>query len=769
MTTLTRRALLASSSVLAASTLLPAVPAEAAAGDDPCDHVDPFIGTGGHGHTYPGATVPFGMVQLSPDTSNKGWDSCGGYHQKDGSIMGFSHTHLSGTGCADMLDLLVVPRTGPVILNPGEVDAVEGSYRSRYDRASEVATPGYYKVRLDSGIEAELTATTRTGLHRYTFPKGKPGHLLIDWAHAQRNWWEKDPKPHIESASLKWIAPDTLVGARQISMWANKRWIFFALKLSRPPSRVEMFRDDAAVAAQAIEGTYLKAALHFDDAGHAPLLVRAGISAVDIDGALRNLGGEMPGFDFDRVRAAARTAWEKELGQVRVEGDPTYKRIFYSAHYHAMLAPTVFSDVDRRYRGMDNQVHTLEAGAENYSTWSLWDTYRALHPFYTLAHSERLPGMMQALVRMGQESPLGAPIWPLQGRETDTMIGYHSASVLAEAYVKRVPGVDWRAAYAVMRKRAFVDDVHGLKYYRELGYIPADKEGEAVSKTLEYSYCDFATSKLADAVGAHDEAEQLRKRSRNYRNTFDPSIHFMRGRYLEKSWATPFAPDSLGHDQKQWRDFTESNSWQATFLNQHDVNQYMTLFGGPQGFEQKLDGLFNASSAMTNGSTDDITGLVGQYAHGNEPSHHVAYLYAYSGSHHKTQARVRMLMETMYSDKPDGLIGNEDCGQMSAWYLMSALGFYAVDPQSGLYVFGTPLFQRVTLAVGGGRTLVIEAPAVSAENKYIRGVTLNGKPYTRSYVAHRDLIAGGTLHFDMASTPNPAFGREPEDRPPSFV
>lgn len=741
-----------------------------AAAASPCDYVDPFIGTGGHGHLYPGATLPFGMVQLSPDTSNERWDSCSGYHQDDGSIMGFSHTHLSGTGCPDMLDILLVPATGEMKLTPGPLDNPDAGYRSRYDRATETATPGYYSVELtDSRVRAELTATTRTGLHRYTFLAGEGGHILIDLAHGAIKWWG-DKDLVLDNVSLKLVGNDTVVGGRQVFQWARGRWIFFALKLSRPFVRAELYSDDRPAAGSELTGTNLKAALHFPDAGDAPLLVKVGISAVDIDGALKNLDAELPDFDFERVRKAARATWEHELSRVRVDmASETDKRIFYTAHYHALLAPTIFQDVDGCYRGMDNQVHILNPGEASYSTYSLWDTYRALHPFFTLTQAHRLPGMVGGLVRMGQQSPDGVPIWPLQGRETDTMIGYHCASVLAEAAAKGVPGIDYRAGYEVLARRAFVDDVHGLGPYRTKGYIPADQVDESVSRTLEYAYSDWCTSKLAAHIGETAAADILKQRAGNYRHLFDGSIGFVRGKLADGQWVTPYNPHALGYDQVKWRDYTETNGWQATFLNQHDIYGYARLFGGLEAFEAKLDALFSEPPDTAEASLVDISGLVGQYAHGNEPSHHVAYLYAYTGSPWKTQQRVRQLMAAMYRAAPDGLEGNEDCGAMSAWYLMSALGLYAVDPVSATYVFGSPLVRRAELDIGHGRRLVIEAADNSPGHNYVQTVRWNGKPYSKSWIRHADLMQGGTLSFDMGPEPNLAFGAAMADRPPSFI
>ncbi len=755
--------------VLAGTAAISALPSAALAVEESlCDHVDPFIGTAGHGHTYPGATVPFGMVQLSPDTFNIGWDSCSGYHQKDRSIMGFSHTHLSGTGCPDLFDGLVVPRTGAVRLQPGPLDNPTEGYRSRY--ANEAASPGYYRVDLtDSGVTAELTASLRAGLHRYTF-SSKDGHLLFDWSHSNLRWWVKPYKHDVRNASLRLIGNDTLVGGRQTFGWAPGRHVFFAMKLSRPFARAVLYSDDQEVAGTEIAGDTLKCALHFPDAGDAPLLVKVGISGVDVEGALRNLDADIPDFDFDRVRKDARIAWEKELTKVRVDiADPADKRIFYTAHYHTLLAPTIYSDVDGRYRGMDNAVHSLKAGEENYSTYSLWDTYRAVHPFYTLTQTSRLPGMIGGLVRGSLESPSGALIWPLHGRETDTMIGYHIASVIAEAAIKGVPGVDYKAGLHVLKKRAFVDTApRGLSLYRQMGYIPADTVDEAVSRTLEFAYGDWCTSKLAATIGEAGVASALRKRSLNYRNLFDRDIGFMRGRRADGKWVTPYNPHSLGHDQVKWRDYTETNGWQATFLNQHDIYGYAELFGGLKAFEARLDALFVEPANASEASLDDISGLVGQYAHGNEPSHHVAYLYAYTGSPHKTQARVRQLMRDMYRAAPDGLEGNEDCGQMSAWYLMSALGLYPVDPVSANYVFGSPLVRKAEIVLAKGKKLVIEAPANSAANIYVQAVSWNGKPYTKTFIRHADLVRGGTLRFDMGAEPNIAFGADLRDRPPSF-
>ncbi|HJU26935.1 MAG TPA: GH92 family glycosyl hydrolase, partial [Rhodanobacteraceae bacterium] len=504
-------------------------------------YVDPFVGTGGHGHTFPGATLPWGMVQLGPDTNDAGWDACSGYHQRDGSIMGFSHTHLSGTGASDMLDVLVMPAQGELLLDPGARGlpdrnyrsrydgAARGSlipqdavgqpgkgYRSRYDGASEHAVPGYYRVRLtDHDILAELTATLRAGLHRYTFNRKGPAHLVVDLAHGYHN--DDEVRCKVSDAQLKLVGKDTLVGGRRVHQWADGRYLFFAMKLSRPFARAALYGENRALpeTSREAKGTHLKAVLHFDDASRSPLLVKVGISAVDIDGALRNLEAEIPDWDFESVRRDAAVQWERELSRIRIDSAPDeVKRIFYSGLYHTLLAPTLFDDVDGRYRGMDLKVHRLPKDRHNYSTYSLWDTYRALHPLYTLFQPDKVPDLVDGLVRMTAESPQGPPVWPLQGVETGTMIGYHSIVVIAEAHAKGFTGIDYARAWPLFRKRGFEDGWRGLSWYRRLGYIPSDKEGEAVSKTLEYAYDDWALAQLADAAGAHDDARHLRERSR---------------------------------------------------------------------------------------------------------------------------------------------------------------------------------------------------------------------------------------------------------------
>jgi len=705
------------------------------------------------------------MVQLSPDTYNDGWDWCSGYHYSDTSIMGFSHTHLSGTGCADMLDVLLMPGTGPAKTNPGTREKPEEGYRSRFNHGDEVAEPGYYSVILrDYQIRAELSATERAGIHKYTFPRSDTSHFIVDLVHACG-------KPPILWSELNIVNRDTITGGRSTDGWASGRQIYFAMKFSKPFASFDIISDDGKLGPgiREAKSKSLKCLLHYQTAEQEAIQVKVGISGVSVEGALKNLGAEVPDWDFAQVRRNAREKWRRELSRIAIEtSNRKHKEIFYTGLYHMMVAPTLFDDVDGQYRGMDGNVHQLPAGLHNYSTFSLWDTYRAVHPVYTLILKERVPDLVNCLIRMAEESPAGMPVWPLQGKETGTMTGYHSACVIAEAYVKGFRGIDFSRAYPLMKKRAMEDDYRGLGFYRNLGYIPCDKEEESASKTFEYVYDDWAVAHVAQAVGAMDDYKLLIERSRNYRNLFDKQSTFIRPRLENGNWAEPFDAIEMGHS-KQWRDFTESNSWETTFGIQHDPKGYMQLFGGRQAFIEKLDGLFNHSSDLPPDAPPDIAGLVGQYAHGNEPCHHIAYLYAYAGAPYKTQERVRSLLETMYDNQPDGLAGNEDCGQMSAWFVISALGFYAVDPVSGNYVFGTPLFDRVVVEVGDSKRLVIEAKRNSAGDKYIQSVTFNGKPYRKLWFNHADIVNGGKLVFTLGSQPNKQFGAEEDAAPPSLT
>ncbi|MBT0667946.1 glycoside hydrolase family 92 protein [Novosphingobium profundi] len=775
MTQLARRALLTGTCRMAlfAAPLLAAAPSRGWARSTPAaktqGKADLFIGTGGDGHTFPGASMPFGMVQLSPDTDVARWDTCSGYHHGDASIMGFSHTHLSGTGIGDMLDVLVQPCRGSLRLVPGGLDSPEEGYRLRY--TDEVAEPGYYAVALENGVRSELTVTRRTGLQRHTFPKGA-GHFVIDLSHLVKD--SSDHAPLIDDAELTLADDGTLTGTRRVFRWAKGRRIYFAMQFSRQPDRIDFFGDDDAPAApgtRAILGKRLKAVAWFDDAGAEPITLRTAVSGVDVAGARANLAAEAPDFAFERVRAEAAKVWAAELGRVTVTGGTAAQRtIFNSAQYHAAMGPTLFSDVDGRYVGLDHEVHRLPAGENAYSAYSLWDTYRAFHPLQTLLRPALAREMVSDLIRQTQQSRYGPPVWPLQGVETGCMIGWHAVPVLAEALAKGIEA-DYAAAWPDIKRRALdlttptMDNSLGIPQYDKQGYVPADEVFESVSRTLEYSYDDYAGAQIARAAGDEAGAARLLERSGNWKNVFDTRRGFAVPRFADGSFWADYDPIQLGHAPKQWRDYTESNGWQATFLNQHDVPGLVAAMGGDTAFEAKLDALFNAPSTLPDNAPPDISGLVGQYAHGNEPSHHVAYLYAWSGAHWKTQGMVRRLLTEMYAAKPDGVIGNDDCGQMSAWFILSAMGFYPVDPVSAVYVLGSPLFDTATVRLENGRTLTIRALNNGPDKPYYGRVEWNGTPLERCWIRHSELAEGGELTFHMQARPDTAFGRAPSARP----
>ncbi len=711
--------------------------------------VNPFIGTGGHGHTFPGPSLPFGMIQPGPDTRLDGWDSCGGYHYSDTRIFGFSHTHLSGTGIADYADILVMPTTGEARLDNG-ADGRPG-YASAFLHASEEASPGYYAVTLqDYGIRAELTTTLRAALHRYTFPRGQPSHVVLDLVH-------RDP---VLDASVSIDSNREVSGHRRSRSWAKDQRLFFVMRFSRPFTASAVALDDRLdPARRQADGQSVKAVFDFGGEGGA-LLVKVGISAVSVDGARRNLDAELPGWDFDAVRRAADETWERELGRIRIDGGTHDQRvIFYTALYHAMLTPNVYMDVDGRYRGRDLEIHHAD-GFTYYSVFSLWDTFRALHPLLAIVDRARTADFVKTMLRQYQEGGR-LPVWELSGNETDTMIGYHAVPVIADAIVKDIGGFDRQLAFEAMIASADGDRA-GLAAYRRRGYIDASDAGESVSRTLEYGYDDWCIAIVAQALGRTDDAARFFRRAQSWRNLFDPSTGFMRAR-VEGQWFAPFDPAEVNSH------YTEGNAWQYSFFVPQDLDGLATALGGPDALGRRLDGLFSASSRTTGREQADITGLVGQYAHGNEPSHHIAYLYAFAGEPWKTQAMVRRLVTSMYAAQPDGEIGNDDCGEMSAWLVLSALGFYEVTPGSNQYVIGSPLFPRATIHLENGRDFVIEAAGQSPQAVYIQGARLNGAPYTKSYLDQRVLAAGGTISFQMSDTPNTSWGAAPADRPHTAI
>ncbi len=777
---LSRRSLLQRASAVALASALPRIPLLAqgtpasTTSNDPNDllqFVDVRIGTGGHGHTYPGASVPFGAVQLSPDTYNDGWDWCSGYHDTDTSIMGFSHTHLSGTGAGDLLDFLVIPGTGQAKLVPGPRENPEQGYRSRFSHADENATPGYYSVILqDYKIRAELTATERTGLHRYTFPASDQAYILLDLQHGY--WYHQTPV--IDSAELTTFGSSGLMGGHVTQAWGNHRHAYFALEFSKKPDRIVFFSDNTEApaptsAGQPLQGKNLKAVAYFTTHPDEVILVRTGISGVSAESAAKNLKAECDTWDFDKLRDNAATAWRNQINKIKITSDNTdHKKIFYTALYHMSLGPTLFDDVDGQYRGMDNAVHSMPANSgHNYTTFSLWDTFRAAHPAYTLIEADRVPDFVNTLIRMAEQSPSDMPVWPLYGRETGTMTGYHSASVIAEAQNKGFTGPDYNHALEVMEKMAN-SSYRGLPYYRDKGYIPADKEDESVSKTFEYCYASWSIAHVANKLGKPDIVSTAKQRSLNYKHYFDPKTQFMRAKLDDGQFTEPFNPIDMGHTDK-YRDYTESNAWQTTFGIQHDPAGLIALFGGAKPFLTKLDLLFTVPSTLPANAPPDIAGLIGQYAHGNEPSHHIAYLYVYAGQPWKTQSRIRMICDTLYHAAPDGMAGNEDVGQMSAWYLLSSLGFYPVDPVSGNYILGSPLFEHANVTLGAGKQLEIVVHRSDPAHVYIQAFTLNGKPQQRCWFNHAEIKNGGKIELTLGPNPNMKLGADPAHLPPSFT
>ena len=717
-------------------------PVLAFAQQDVARYVDPFIGTGGHGHTYPGATRPFGMVQLSPDTRLTGWDACSGYHYSDSIIYGFSHTHLSGTGISDYGDILLMPTVGEPYLNALDNGSPGRGYASRFQHRFEHASPGFYSVKLDDdNILAELTATVHAGMHRYTFPATSEANIILDLTH----------RDEVLDSGLWITSPTTIRGWRRSKGWAKNQIVYFAMQFSQPMTSFGVAIDDRLVPKlYDARGRNIKAYFRFDTREAQQVLVRVGISAVDMKGAWENVAAELYGKSFDEVKAQAAVEWNAELSKITVSGGTQAQlTTFYTALYHAMLAPNLFTDVDGRYRGRDGEIHQAD-DFTNYTVFSLWDTFRAAHPLYALIDQKRTRDFIKTFLAQYEQGGR-LPVWELAGNETNTMIGYHAVSVIADAAAKGIGGFDLEKAFVAMKHSAELKQYRGFGPYIDSGFIAVEDDRESVSKTLEYAYDDWCIAQVAKMLGRTDDYQRYLARAQSYKNVFDPVTGFMRPR-SNGGWVEPFDPREVTFA------FTEANSWQYTFFAPQDISGLMQLMGGPRNFAGKLDQLLTAESRTTGRDQADITGLIGQYAHGNEPSHHMAYLYDYAGEPWKTQARVRQIMDQFYKPAPDGLIGNEDCGQMSAWYVLSAAGFYPVTPGSTIYAIGSPLFPELRLHFENGKSFVVKARGVSEQNVYIQSATLNGKRYEKSYLEHKDVIAGGELVFEMGPQPNRRWG-----------
>ena len=756
--------------------VLMAGPALAQSPASPVDVVDVFIGTAGKGHTFPGAVAPFGMVQLSPDTDyrhfRQSYDWAAGYRYDDPTILGFSHTHFSGTGHSDLGDVLITPQAGEIKWDAGDPAQPGSGYRSRYDKTSEMAEPGYYAVTLaDSGVRAELTAGLRTGLHRYVFPAETEARILLDLRASIYDYPGKVLWSRIR------VRPDGVVtGMRETRGWAPGRQQYFAMAFSRPiighalqnretdipyngfrqPGRGP---DDRAQ----VQGRALEAAFSFGPLEE-PLMVRVAVSSVDEAGAIANLASE-PGFDFDSQRAATRAQWTQALSVVNIEAAPEMRTSLYTALYHALIAPSVTSDIDGRWRGPDNQVHQREA--TTYSTFSLWDTFRAEHPLLTLVQpAARNADIVNSLIAAREVSPYGIlPVWSVQGQETWTMIGYHAVPVIADAYLKGIPGIDGQKALDAMIASATYRAYGGLGDYMDLGYAPIDREPEAASKTVEYAYDDWTIARMAKRLGRTDVEAEFNRRAGFWKNTWDQETRFVRARLSNGAFREPFDPVAINYGS----DYTEGNAWQYSWYVPQDMAALVDVMGGDEATVAKLDAMFDYdNTGLDYSHAEDIAGLIGQYIHGNEPSHHSAYAYVYAGQPWRTQERVKQIVESQYHARPDGLAGNDDVGQMSAWLMFTAMGFYPVTPGSGQYVIGRPFTDRTTLNLPNGRKFVISTAGLADAHRYIQSVALNGRPLDRAWIGHDEIMAGGELHFVMGEDPDRAWAAGPAARPYSM-
>ena len=695
---------------------------------DYTQYVNPFIGTGGHGHVFLGANVPFGNIQAGPTQKKQGWDWCSGYHYSDSTVIGFGQMHLSGTGIGDLGDVSLLPMT-----NPSQRE-VKFSHKAEYVR------PGYYSVMLASGIRVELTATQRVAFHRYSFPAdATKGYIALNLA--QGIGWDK-----MTSCKFKQESDKTITGFRMSEGWAKDQRVYFVAEFSEPVQLEENERDTIGIFSVASTSQ--------------PLLVKVGISAVSVENARENLQQELPGWNFASVVFKANADWNRELSKIAIKTqDERAKRIFYTALYHTMIAPSVFSDVNGEYRGADGKTH--KGDFTDYTTFSLWDTYRAAFPLMTLIQPEMQRDLAETMLHIfKQQGKL--PVWHLMGNETDCMVGNPGIPVLVDIALKGF-NVDKKAVFEAVKASAMRDE-RGMGLLKKYGYIPCDldPEKETVAKGLEYALADACIAKLAKQLGKTEDYKYFYKRSQSYRDFyFDKQTKFMRGVTSDHKFREPFDPFSTVHRQD---DYTEGNAWQYVWLVPHDVHGLVAAFGGEKPFVSKLDSLFIVNGDMGAEASPDITGLIGQYAHGNEPSHHILYMYNYVGQPWKGADKIRYVLANLYHDDFDGLSGNEDVGQMSAWYILSSVGFYQVDPAGGRYVFGSPLFDEATLNVGNGKTFRVVAHNNSSENKYIQSAKLNGKPYTRSYIDFKDIVRGGTLEFVMGNKPS-QFGVKPSDRP----
>ena len=706
--------------------------------EDLIGYTNPMIGTDFTGNTYPGAQVPFGMVQLSPDNGLPGWDRISGYYYPDSTIAGFSHTHLSGTGAGDLYDISFMPVT-----NPYKTGAEPLGIYSSFSHNDESASAGYYRVLLkDYNINVELTATERCGIQRYTFPESESS-IFLNLKKAMN--WDFTADSHIEV-----VDSCTIRGYRHSWGWSPKQYIYFQTRFSRPFDAFQLDTTAITTKDKGRIGTAAIARFDFKTKQNEEILVTTALSGTSMEAAARNLEAEAPKDDFDFYMKQAQENWTKELVKIEVTSDDADKKtIFYTAMYHAMLAPTIYSDVDGSYFGPDGQVHQAE-GWTNYSTFSLWDTYRASHPLFTYLQPERVSDMIQCFLHFYEQN--GAlPLWNLYGWETDMMIGYHAVPVIVDAYLKGIGDFDPVKALEACVTTANRDDYRSIGFYKEKGYVASDHENWSMSKTMEYAYDDYCIARMAEAMGEKEIADEFYRRSQNYRNVFNPETSFMQPRDSKGNFIPNYDPEAYIED------ICESNGWQYYWSVAHDIDGLIELTGGETRFAERLDSMFTYETADKSKLPIFSTGMIGQYAHGNEPGHHVIYLYNRVKQPWKTQQYAAQVMHTLYKNTPDGICGNEDCGQMSSWYVFSAMGFYPVDPISGQYEIGSPIFPEVKMYLANGKTFVVRAENVSDENIYIQSVTVNGQPYSKSYITHEMIMQGDTIHFVMGNKPGPVW------------
>lgn len=713
--------------------------------------VDPFIGSGGHGHVFVGANVPFGAIQLGPQNIFKGWDWCSGYHYSDSIIVGFNHSHLSGTGCSDLGDVILMPFIGAVRTTSGTQDNIEGSCSSYYRHANEKAAPGYYSVKLDNGVKVELTATERVGMHHYIYPEGT-ARLLINLKDGNDN--------KTFDTYMKKIDANTIEGYRFVKGWSPMRKVFFYMKLNRPIESLQLFHSDAAAGFDSLNGDSIKGVVTFGK-GVKDVLVKVSLSSVSCANAKANMDAELPAWDFNQVHQAAIDKWNRQLSSISAQtNDNRAKKIFYTAMYHASFFPCLYCDVNGEFRGMDDKIYS-DTKWTNYSIFSLWDTYRTFDPLMTILNPKMMGNFVNSFLSIYDQNGK-LPIWPLQSGETECMPGYSSIPIIADCYLKGIGGFDAERALKDMVASATYDKQNGVTYVKTMGYIPADKIHEATSIAMEYAADDWGLAEMAKKMGKEDIYKTFIARGHYYEKYFDKSIRFVRPKLADGSWRTPYDPFNSIHSVG---DFTEGTGWQYTFFVPQHPEGLISILGGDARFISKLDSLFIVHGDMGKQASNDISGLIGQYAHGNEPSHHVAYLYPYAGAQWKTAKIVRQIQKDFYTDQPDGIIGNEDCGQMSAWHILSALGFYQVNPSNGVFVFGSPLFDKASVNVGNGKRFDVIAKNNSPKNIYIQSVMLNGKPYENAWISYQDIMKGGTLTFTMGDQPNKSFGAASQNRP----